>query len=60
MSYDYEARSVWLDDIVEPIRTGTGWPMCDDHAERMTPPVGWILVDRRGSERRLFSSLEVA
>jgi len=56
MSFDYDARSVWLDDGAER----SGWPMCDAHADRLTPPVGWKLTDRRGSERRLFASLEVA
>jgi hypothetical protein len=60
MCFDYGARTVWLDDIVERIRSGAGWPMCDDHADRLTPPVGWDLIDRRGPERRLFTSLEVA
>jgi hypothetical protein len=60
MSFDYGGRVVWLDDIVEPIPVGTGWPMCDAHADRLTPPMGWTLVDRRRSERRLFASLEVA
>lgn len=60
MSFDYAARSVWLDDIAGPVHAGTGWPMCDRHADRLTPPVGWTLVDRRGPERRLFASLEVA
>lgn len=60
MSFDYDARSVWLDDIVGPVPAGAGWPMCDRHADRLTPPVGWTLIDRRGSEPRLFAALEVA
>jgi len=46
MSFDYAARAVWLEDIsarsVEP-----GHPLCVDHADRLTPPMGWSLTDRR-------------
>jgi len=51
---------VWLEDLSEPIVQGSGWAMCERHADRLTPPVGWTLHDRRGSERPLFADLEVA
>ena len=60
MSYHYVDRTGWLDDLEEPVIPGAGYPMCEEHAGRFTPPVGWTLVDRRQPERPLFASLEVA
>jgi hypothetical protein len=60
MSFDYAARMVWLDDLFDPIEPGAGYAMCEQHAGRLTPPVGWTLVDRRQQDRPLFASLEVA
>jgi hypothetical protein len=60
MSFHYQGRTLWLDDIVEPVVPGRGYAMCEHHAGRMTPPVGWTLVDRRRTIRPLFASLEVA
>jgi len=60
MSFAYGDRTVWLDDLREPIVPGAGYAMCEDHAGRLTPPVGWTLVDRRRPVRPLFASLEVA
>ena len=59
MSFAYLDAKVWLDDLTGPVEQGSAYPMCDDHAEAFTPPVGWTLIDRR--EPRLRSvSLEVA
>lgn len=60
MAYDYLARSVWLDDLIRPVTPGRGYPMCEEHADRFTPPMGWTLQDRRRPVRPLFASLEVA
>ena len=60
MSFSYGERSVWLDDLTEPVTLGAAYPMCEEHAAGMTPPVGWTLVDRRTPARPLFVSLEVA
>lgn len=60
MSFAYADGAVWLDDLVEPTVPGAGYPMCDSHADRLTPPVGWTLVDRRRGVRPLFASREVA
>ena len=58
MSYEYEKREVWLDDlqVVEP---GTAYALCSHHADRLTPPLGWTLTDQRTTVR-LFAPLEVA
>ncbi len=60
MSYDYAERTVWLDDLTQPVIPGRGYAMCEHHAERFTPPMGWRLEDRRRPVRPLFVSLEVA
>lgn len=60
MSFDYHRMTVWLEDLTKPVSPGLGYPLCELHAERMTPPVGWTLVDRRAPVRPLFVSLEVA
>ena len=60
MSFNYEARMVWLEDLTGPVSPGAEYALCETHAERLTPPVGWTLVDRRAPVRPLFVSLEVA
>lgn len=58
MTFSYPDSAVWLDDIVarsEP----HGYMLCANHADRMTPPQGWTLTDRR-TTTRLFAPLSVA
>ena len=55
MSYDYEAAKVWLDDRLR----GHGHVLCSSHADRFTPPVGWVVIDRRASASPVVT-LEVA
>ena len=43
LSYDYANRTAWLD---VPATEG-GWALCDQHADGMSVPLGWALVDRR-------------
>ena len=58
MTFDYELGEVWMDDIVD--RTDIhGYALCADHADRMTPPLGWTLTDRR-TVTRLFAPVQVA
>jgi hypothetical protein len=59
MSFHYQGSTLWLDDIVEPVVRPRPYRV-RHHAGRMTPPVGWTLVDRRRTIRPLFASLEVA
>ena len=56
LGFDYHEARAWLDDGVE----GAGHLLCADHADRFTPPVGWVLVDRRASASPVVVSLEVA
>jgi hypothetical protein len=37
---------VWLEDL-DATHEGPGHPLCVDHADRLTPPMGWTLTDRR-------------
>lgn len=46
MTFAYTERSVWLDNLGSE-REGHGYPLCVDHADRMTPPLGWTLTDMR-------------
>jgi len=59
MSYEYRSRRVWLDDVTTRVEPGTGYAVCAAHADHMTPPLGWMLTDRRTTVR-LFAPLEVA
>lgn len=59
MVYDYAERAVWLEDLMLTDRMFAGHPFCADHANRLTPPLGWTLTDRR-TLSRLFAPLEVA
>lgn len=49
---------MWMDDLVNGAER-TGYTMCADHADRMIPPLGWTLTDRR-TVTRLFAPLSVA
>jgi hypothetical protein len=58
MSFAYTESLVWLDDLLDAVEP-YGYPLCADHADRMTPPLGWTLTDRR-SVTRLFAPVHVA
>ncbi|MCJ7725051.1 MAG: DUF3499 family protein [Acidimicrobiia bacterium] len=60
MSFNYDTQTVWLTDLTRPVTPGAEYAMCETHAGRLTPPVGWTLVDQREPVRPLFVSLEVA
>ena len=60
MSYDYQAQQVWVGELHEPLEPGAAYAMCETHADRLTPPVGWTLTDRRSVARPLVLALEVA
>lgn len=52
-------RQAWLHDLTPDAASGPGYPMCERHANGTTPPVGWVLHDRRAPVRALFSELEL-
>jgi hypothetical protein len=46
LTYDYSARSVWLDNLAterDPMR----YDLCADHAGGLRVPQGWQLDDQR-------------
>jgi hypothetical protein len=55
MSFDYPGRCMWLSDIEGSIEPGQGYLLCSHHSARMSPPVGWTLIDRRSPMARLFT-----
>lgn len=58
MTFNYSDGAVWLDDLDDPTDK-LGYLLCADHADRMTPPQGWTLTDRR-TVTRLFAPVQVA
>ena len=46
LSYDYAGRNVWLDHLAAD-DDPANHDLCARHAERVTPPQGWVLHDRR-------------
>jgi hypothetical protein len=58
MTFNYTEGAVWLDEIVDQ-HDRLGYRLCADHADRMTPPLGWTLTDRR-TVTRLFAPVQVA
>ena len=60
MSYEYESQQVWVGELTAPIEPGAAYAMCEQHADRLTPPVGWTLTDSRTAARSLVLALEVA
>ena len=58
MTFSYVDSSIWLDELDEVIEP-YGYPLCTDHADRMTPPLGWTLTERR-TVTRLFAPVQVA
>jgi len=58
MTFSYPDSAVWLDDLLSEGDVNS-YALCADHADRMTPPQGWTLTDRR-TVTRLFAPLSVA
>lgn len=58
MTFTYDERAVWLGDLENAPERGAGYVLCGDHADRLTPPLGWTLTDQR-NVARLFSPVDV-
>lgn len=58
MTFNYVEGAVWMDDVTDEIED-YGYLLCADHSDRMTPPYGWTLMDRR-TVTRLFAPVQVA
>lgn len=54
MTFDYQERTVALVEFETPPDLGAGYALCTHHADRLSPPMGWTLTDRR-NVTRLFS-----
>ena len=54
MTFAYDQRTVWLDELEADPRQSGGYALCTEHAARLSPPLGWTLTDRR-NVTRLFS-----
>lgn len=54
ITYDAVACQVWLDPL--EMAPGGGQPMCLDHAGKLNPPKGWVVLDRRASQAELVTS----
>jgi Protein of unknown function (DUF3499) len=52
-AFDARASLVWLDPVSTPGR-GAG-VLCQAHADGLSPPRGWNLLDRRAAESRLWT-----
>ncbi len=59
MAYAYPEQLMWLADVGD-VAGEQGYRLCNLHAARVSPPVGWVLEDRRAPARRLFSVPGVA
>lgn len=51
--YDPVSCQLWLDPITVADRSAQ--TLCLDHAERLSPPKGWVVVDRRGAQTTIVS-----
>jgi len=56
--YDPVSCQLWLDPIVVADRSAQA--LCVEHAERLSPPRGWVVVDRRGAQTTILSEAPAA
>lgn len=54
MTFDYDTRSVWIEELDGTPEPGQIYALCHGHADRISPPLGWTLTDRR-NVTRLFA-----
>lgn len=54
MTFDYELRHIEIVTLREDWDRFGGYAMCDLHADRLRPPVGWDLTDVRDTALTLF------
>lgn len=58
MTFEYATSSIALLDLTDVTDRYGGYAMCERHAGRLTPPVGWQLRDHREVAMTLFSLIE--
>ena len=49
-AYDYAERTTWL-DVLAGDHHPMAYDLCPGHADALSVPQGWRLVDRRGEPR---------
>ena len=54
MTFAYGDSAVWLEDLESDPADMGGYALCTAHADRLSPPLGWTLTDRR-NVTRLFA-----
>jgi len=60
MSFAYKTQAVWLRDLGHGFDRYSDYALCEMHADRLRPPLGWEVTDERGSEHPLFLATDVA
>lgn len=60
MSYDYATQTAWLDDLGPGFNRFAQIPLCEMHADRITAPLGWAIIDDRKVAPPLFLTVDVA
>lgn len=58
ITYDPVACQVWIDPL--PSVPGGGQMLCDEHAQRLSPPRGWVVIDRRDPQSSIVAAEPVA
>jgi hypothetical protein len=56
LTYDHAGACAFLDDARGDEPTYQGLRLCEHHAGRFSPPLGWSLVDRRTVTPALFAT----
>jgi hypothetical protein len=46
MTYDYDGRTAWVDDLAD-VPLLEGYDLCSRHARAFSVPQGWVCSDRR-------------
>lgn len=60
LTYDHGAAEAYLADARGDEQVHEGIALCESHAGRFRPPVGWQLLDRRHRDISLFALREVS
>ncbi|MGI9585311.1 MAG: DUF3499 family protein [Acidimicrobiia bacterium] len=55
LTYDHAAAEAYLDDARGDEERHEGMTLCASHTQRFTAPQGWLLLDRRADDLRLFA-----
>lgn len=60
MTFEYPASRIELFELPDGGDGYGGYAMCGRHADRMTPPIGWDLIDSRATMLTLFPVADIA